>query len=105
MSALPRRLHLSRVSTELTHPCAPCCHVKLLKAGRRGQIYGRPGTSLADAETSSKRPVEKDFLQLLMMRVARAGVGVDCGGGGGGSGDATERKLWATAEAYINSGD
>lgn len=63
-------------------------------------MYGRSGTSLADAETSSKRPVEKDFLQLLMMRAARAGVGVDCGGGG-----STERKLWATAEAYINSGD
>lgn len=40
--------------------------------------------------------MEKDFLPLLMMRVARAEVGVDCGGG-----NATEREPWTQQQQHI----
>lgn len=86
-TTFPPLLHFSRLSAELFHPGAPCCRVKVLKATGKRQIYGRTGTSLADAETSGKRPAERIFPPPLMMRVERAGVDVDCGGGG----DATER--------------
>lgn len=94
--SLPRRSVLAtrRAELRLFHPpglhrCRRRLCVKVLKATDKRQIYGRTGTSLADAGTSGKRPADRGFSPPpLMMRVERAGVAVDCCCGG----DATERR-------------